>query len=491
MLVQTGHTLPQLATMLDVSPPTVRRWLREANIAVPTTSLRDRPRGASAPVARPAAEQLRALYVGEELSLLAVGERLGVGTHLVRMWLREAGIGFRPPGGRRGSTRPSRPLKEVPPFEELHALRMQQRLLLPAIAARYGVHPQTVARWCRHHDLPARLPPAGDATDADLITMYQDDGCSGAEIARRTGVTAKRVLAVLHDAGIEIDPSRQAAAVGAAARRRAGETPSLAESDAEWAVARFGQGWAYSRIADGLGVSTARVRRELHRRGVPDRRRPFTGPSSRGSRTSVPVEQVHQLYVESEWAAEDVGARLQSPGWMVLRTAHAHGLPVRQGGYPAVSATVALIDALYSDDQVTHALTRHGITPQPAGGDIADRFPEPVPLTRDLLRDLYVDVGCSSGQIELLTGQSQAVIRNTIHRLGIPIREEHMSPALRRLREAARADFLAGVATAYGELGSSRLVGERYGCATVTAHRWLTLAGISLPGRGRWSRHRA
>jgi hypothetical protein len=134
------------------------------------------------------------------------------------------------------------------------------------------------------------------------------------------------------------------------------------------------------------------------------------------------------------------------PGQIVLRTGHAHGVPIRQGGRPAVSATVALIDALYADEQVSAVLDRHAVPRRAPGGDIADRFPEPVPLTPALLRELYTVAGCSSNQIELLTGQSQVVVRDSMHRHGIPFRAEHKSPALRRLRAAARAEFLAAMA---------------------------------------------
>ena len=63
-------------------------------------------------------------------------------------------------------------------------------------------------------------------------------------------------------------------------------------------------------------------------------------------------------------------------------------MPIRQGGgSPAVTAAVALIDSLYRDEQVTEVLDRHAV-PRPAGGDIAVRFPDPVPLTAQLLDEL-------------------------------------------------------------------------------------------------------
>jgi hypothetical protein len=238
------------------------------------------------------------------------------------------------------------------------------------------------------------------------------------------------------------------------------------------------EGWSYRMIGEHLGVSGAKVRAELHRRGIPAHPRRPIGPGSRTARTEAPVDQVRKLYVESEWSAADVAAQLDSTINVVLRTGHAHGVPIRQGGggSPAVTAAVALIDSLYRDEQISEVLDRHGVPRRPAGGDIAVRFPEPVPLTAELLDELYHGAGCSTGQIELLTGQPQIVVRNTMHRLGIPLRPEHMSPALLRLRAAARQDFLAQVAAEYRACGSTAEVAKLHDCATNTVLRWLAQA---------------
>jgi hypothetical protein len=127
------------------------------------------------------------------------------------------------------------------------------------------------------------------------------------------------------------------------------------------------EGWSYRMIGEHLGVSTAKVRAELQRRGIPVHPRQPIGRGSRSSRTEAPVEKLRKLYVESEWSAADVAAQLDSTINVVLRTGHAHGVPIRQGG----------------------------------------------------------------------GGQPQIVVRATMHRLGIALRPEHMSPALLRLRAPA------------------------------------------------------
>lgn len=493
-LAELGRHLsaPGIAKRLGVSGATVRRWFAEAGLTPPSASLKNRPRGAPTPMQRPTTERLQQLYARDGLSITAVAERLHSTAHLVRTWLLEDAIPIRPAGGRRGASRPGRVRKPAPPTAELRRLREQERLSLNELAARYRVHPQTVSRWLHAANLPGHLPPAGPTvTDAEIAEMYQAEPVPAAEIARRLGISTTRALKALEREGVEVDPARQASAVRATNARRRGTVPSLPAEQADLAVRYYREeGWSYRMIGEHLGVSAAKVRAELRRRGIPAHQHRPQGQGSRASRTEASVEKVRQLYVESEWSAQDVAAQLDSSIHVVLRTGHAHGVPIRQGGggRPAVTSTVAVIDSLYRDEQVSEVLDRHAVPRRPPGGGIAVRFPEPVPLTAQLLDELYHGAGCSSSQIELLTGQSQIVVRATMRRLGIELRPEHMSPALLRLRAAARQDFLAQVAAEYRACGSTADVARLHDCATTTVLRWLSQAGVTVPGRGQWLR---
>ena len=496
-LAELGRGLPAsaIAQRLGVSAATVRRWFAEAELTPPSGSLKDRPRGSLTPVQRPTPDRLQQLYVDDGLSISAVAQRLNSTTHLVRTWLLEEHIPIRPGGGRLGVRRPGRVLKPAPPAAELRRLREQERLSRGELADRFGVHPQTVSGWLTAAGLPGTLPPAGPTVaDAQVAAMYRAERVSATEIARRLGISTYRALAALHREGVDIDPDRQAAAAArAASARRRGTVPSLPADQAEQAVRCYQeQGLSYRKIGEELGVSHSKVRAELQRRGIPVHPRQPIGPGSRASRTEAPVETLRKLYVESEWSAAEVAAQLDSTINVVLRTGHAHGVPIRQGGggSPAVTAAVALIDSLYRDEQIRVVLDRHAVPMRPAGGAIAVRFPDPVPLTTQLLDELYHGAGCSSSQIELLTGQPQAVVRATMHRLRIPLRPEHMSPALLRLRAAARQDFLTQVAAEYRACGSTTEVAKMHDCATNTVLRWLTQAGVAVPGRGQWTRRR-
>jgi hypothetical protein len=177
-------------------------------------------------------------------------------------------------------------------------------------------------------------------SDAQVAAIYWAEPIAAAEIARRLGISTHRALAALHREAVEIDPGRQAAAARAASARR-GRVPSLPADQAEQAVRYYrDEGWSYWMIGEHLGVSAAKVRAELRHRGVPVHHRQLVGPGSRAARTEAPVDQLRKLYVESEWSAADVAAQLDSTINVVLRTGHAHGVPIRQGGggSPAVTA---------------------------------------------------------------------------------------------------------------------------------------------------------
>jgi hypothetical protein len=110
---------------------------------------------------------------------------LGVSVHLIRTWLAEAGIAIRPAGGRRGVIRPAAWRNSVPAAGELRELYLARRLGRRELAELYQVHPSTVSRWLPEAGLPARLPPAGTLTEAEVVALYVREEIPAAEIARR------------------------------------------------------------------------------------------------------------------------------------------------------------------------------------------------------------------------------------------------------------------------------------------------------------------
>ena len=101
---------------------------------------------------------------------------------------------------------------------------------------------------------------------------------------------------------------------------------------------------------------------------------------------------------------------------------------------------IELISALYADPLIAAALTAHDIPPVPPGGSLSERFPEPVPLTTPLVKDLYWGCGAGMNHIELLTGQPGGSVRGFMRRAGIPPRHPGgRTPFLRRWRSGLAA----------------------------------------------------
>ena len=77
----------------------------------------------------------------------------------------------------------------------------------------------------------------------------------------------------------------------------------------------------------------------------------------------------------------------------------------------------------------------------PPGAPLWQRFPDPVPLTVPLVKDLYWGCGAGLAHIELLTGQPAMTVRGFMRRAGIPLRHPGgRTPFLRRWRESRQAD---------------------------------------------------
>jgi hypothetical protein len=93
-----------------------------------------------------------------------------------------------------------------------------------------------------------------------------------------------------------------------------------------------------------------------------------------------------------------------------------------------------LVEALYSDRLVAETLALHGVPKVPPFGPVWARFPEAVPLDRELVRDLYERCGVALAHIELLTGQPAESIRKHLAAWRIPVRPSGgRCPFLRRV----------------------------------------------------------
>jgi hypothetical protein len=298
------------------------------------------------------------------------------------------------------------------------------------------VRPSHEVGCCPYAPVPAGSPDPGPGPPAgpwpvDSVALvshlYACEGLSTYEIAKAVGISRQRVRRVLNKAGVPVKPR------GAGRGRR---------PDAELAALTDLAAWLYQRshlssgqISALIGVPERTIRGRLRARGVRMRTR---GAPNREDRAVAPIEKLAALYVRSGLSAAETGRRLGVPGRVVLRTAHDQGLPVRTGGRKPRHgpSEIELIDALHADPLVRQALSRHGISPRPAGGAIWQRFPVPVDIGPGLAKELYASCGLALRHIELISGQPAETVRNLLHMNGITLRPPGgRSPFMRRWRK--------------------------------------------------------
>ena len=280
----------------------------------------------------------------------------------------------------------------------------------------------------RDDEPAARALADGRLEPGWLGHLYLCEGLSTYQIAAHTGTGRQRVTRALRKAGVSLRP-------GGAGRlrpeRRPGDQPGLPQLlRALYEEARLSSG----QVSAILGMPERTVRDRLRRYGIKLRTR---GHWNREDRTAVPARVLRLLYGELGLTAAEAGRRLGMSADKVLRAAHAQGLPVRSGGAVPLPgpAEIELVRALYADPQIDAALTAHDIPRVPHAGAISERFPEPVPLTTPLVKDLYWDCGAGLNHIELLTGQPAGSIRGFMRRVGIPLRPAGgRTPFMRRWR---------------------------------------------------------
>lgn len=275
---------------------------------------------------------------------------------------------------------------------------------------------------------------AEDATAADrwpperLAHLYLCRGLSTYRIAELAGLDRQRVTRTLHRAGVALRPR---GAGRLRPLRRPYDPPGLPQLMTElYEVAKLSS----RQIAAITGLPERTVRERLRRYGIRARSR---GKWNREDRRTVPAETLRDLYEQLGMTAAEVGKLIGTSRNTVLRSAHTLGVPVRTGGAVPLSGPdqIELVRALYSDDLIASALDAHDIPRVLPGGPIWQRFPEPVPLSTPLVKELYWHCGAGLSHIELLTGQPAMTVRGFMRREGIPVRHPGgRTPFLRRWR---------------------------------------------------------
>jgi len=292
-----------------------------------------------------------------------------------------------------------------------------------------GVSSDDLAPPCAYCAAGAEEATAADRWPPErLAHLYLCCGLSTYRIAELTGIDRQRVTRTLHRAGVALRPR---GAGRFRPLRRAHDLPGLPQLMTElYQVARLSS----RQIAAVTGLPERTVRERLRRYGIRARSR---GRWNREDRQTVPAETLRDLYEQLGMTAAEVGKLIGTSRNTVLRSAHALGVPVRTGGTVPLSGPdqIELVRALYEDDLIASALDAHDIPRVLPGGPIWHRFPEPVPLSTPLVKELYWHCGAGLSHIELLTGQPAMTVRGFMRREGIPVRHPGgRTPFLRRWR---------------------------------------------------------
>ena len=289
----------------------------------------------------------------------------------------------------------------------------------------------------------------GDIMDlAQMIHLYRCQLWSTYRIAAAAGISRQRLTRLLRGAGVSL---RVRGAGGTKADRRATEPDNLTELLQTWYV---DSRMSSVQIAAKLGMSERTVRLRLAEYGIARRSR---GQFNREDRTPLDRDLLDRLYTEAGLPAREVAARTATSTGIVLRNAHDLGIPVRVGGPRPRGgpSKIALIDALYADPLVAAVVARHHVPIRAEGGQLWQRFPDRVPLTHELLSDLYGEAGVAVQHIEMLTGHPAVTILRVLRANATAMRPPGgRSPFLRRWRERQRVG--ARGSSARGASGSSR-----------------------------------
>jgi hypothetical protein len=305
---------------------------------------------------------------------------------------------------------------------------MLDRDFVAAGAPGTGVVPS--CRYCRKGRETASAKDVPDP--AWLAHLYLCRGLSTYAIGEATELDRQRVTRMLRKAGVPLRPR----GAGRLRPLRRDDPPGLRELlTGLYEAGRLGT----PQIAAITGMPERTVRDRLRRYGVQIRTR---GGRTREERQMVPAGILGDLYTRLGLSADEVGRRLGTSRNTVLRSAHALGVPVRVGGaVPAQGPEeIELVEALYADPLIAMVLHARDVPRVPPGGPLWQRFPDPVPLTVPLVKDLYWGCGAGLAHIELLTGQPAMTVRGFMQRAGIPLRHPGgRTPFLRRWRESRQA----------------------------------------------------
>lgn len=226
-------------------------------------------------------EELRRLYVEEGVTASAIAKRSGLKVGSILNYCKAFDIKTRQ--GNPANV----PLRDCPVTpQELREL-YQCGLSAKLIGRKFGVSHQCVLNWLRHIEVevkpPGKKAPPCPYTREELADLYDRQGLSSMEIARRTGHWPRNVIEWLRDYQIPIRKGGKQEKFGP--KTRAFSPLTNCPFSAECLRAMYEGGRSCPSIAEEAGVCYKTVNRWLRHIGVEIRsrgsyRRQRVSPSS-------------------------------------------------------------------------------------------------------------------------------------------------------------------------------------------------------------------
>jgi len=358
----------------------------------------------------PDPEVLRRLYVDDGRTEGEIARLLSISQAHLAASLADAGIERRT--GRRLCPVDARTLAE---------LYSAPGATVASLSRGFGAAWATVERWLADAGL---LPPDAAINHGRLRRLYVGRRLTVAEVAHTLDIPRTRVERELVVAGIEARSNHY--------RRPRGKRVAL--TDARLKRLYLKQGLPIQAIAERTGVSTEYVRKRLREVGLVKRLGSFT------PHCPIPPDELHrraaELY-ETGLSMHSVGRELGVSGQTVRRALHEARVPVRRSGPRSHEEPArTLVDDLYADPDVVAALRRNQVA-IPTEWAPTGPFESlaPLPLSEELLRELYEEIGLAVVHISLLLGVGNGAARAGLLGAGIRLRRAS-EPAPWTLRRA-------------------------------------------------------
>lgn len=389
--VDDRHTIVDIATRIGRSPQWVSAQLRGAGVDVAPGGARRMDVDAGW-----IAEQ----YVDHRRSLNSISIELGISADVIKRVLDERNI------ARRSR---SESLTRITDSDELRRLYVDERLTQTEIAQRLAMSSTGVANALHRHGIPIRRPGSELSIGADELRRHVVDGLTNEQIAERHGVATWAVTRRLRRNKI----------------RRPHPTPYYTRPSPPVSELRsmyIDDGASLADIATHYGVPHPTVGRWLDNHGIERRTGRYT-PNP--GKHPLDTDMLRELYIDEEWTSTEIAEHVGVTSRVVLDHLHRHGIPTRPSGAKRPGRLEPLLRRLYNDTTITEFLARHNVPIEPTPGPLRTRFPNPTPLSAELVAGLYSNIGLSVSQISLLTGHHDNAIRVALQQAGTQTRSGH------------------------------------------------------------------